>query len=95
MHSAPSGMRRSARRRSAASDARGDRLLHVDAAADEQDVDRAELLERDRGGELQPVAGRRGLAVEAHDGPLVDGCRRSRLFAMRSGSTAFDSAIIE
>src|ERR1700733_2528123 len=54
-------------------DARGNRLLHVDAPADEQDVHRAELLERDRRGELQPVAGRGGLAVEAHNGPLVGG----------------------
>ncbi len=47
------------------------RLLHVDAAADEENVERAGLIECQRGRELQPVAGRGRLAVQAHDRPLV------------------------
>ena len=46
---------------------------HVYPAAHEQNVHRSHLLERHRRGELEPVARARGLAVEAHDVPVVHG----------------------
>ena len=51
---------------------RRDRLLDVDAAADEDDVDGADVVERDRRRKRQAVARGDGLAVEARDRPLVD-----------------------
>ena len=49
-----------------------DRLAHVDAAADEQDLDLADLVERDGRGELESAARRRRPAVETRDRPLVN-----------------------
>jgi hypothetical protein len=50
----------------------GDHALHVHAPADEDDVDRAHLVERSRRREREAVARGTGRAIEAHDGPGVD-----------------------
>jgi hypothetical protein len=51
---------------------RGDRFADVDAAANEQNVHWAELVERHGRGELQAAARHRRLTVERRDAPLVD-----------------------
>ena len=48
------------------------RLADIDAAADEEDFDLAELLERNRRGEVEAAAREDGAAIEAHDRPLVN-----------------------
>ncbi len=52
---------------------RGDRLAHVDAAADEQDVHLAELVEGDGRRDVEAAAREYRPAVEAHDRPFVNG----------------------
>ncbi len=47
-------------------------LAHADAAADEEDLGLARLVERDGRPEVEPAARRGRAAVERRDAPLVD-----------------------
>src|SRR6186997_3334241 len=51
---------------------RRNRLAHVDAAADEKDLDLAELLERGRRREIEATAREDRPAIEADDGPVIN-----------------------
>ncbi len=53
--------------------------LYVDAAADENDIDRAYLRQGNRGCELEAIARRCRLAIHAHDRPVVHRLARDQV----------------
>ncbi len=53
--------------------------FYIDAAADEEDIDRAYLRQGNRGCELEAVARRCRLAIQAHDRPVVHRLARDQV----------------